>query len=497
MKKTTKVSGSESGFKVVVSKKKRKGGVLAEGSETDDTTESESIDMEKKYLVEKTSVDYGESGAFTEGDPNQTPKGLRVKTKKVLEKPLGVIDYGTVNTDNDVLDNSFLLLPPLLVKLFVQVPVRKSFALDIDLVVVAGKSSQEKLSFIRKIFSSVNDFGGASTSSKFGGIIHVTFTSEKAMMATGKKNAVCVAKADVDKQTWDSRDRFRALLYTLPIGTNTYDLWDFLDLVGGKTCVIDCNPVDYTHAHCTSVGFESEDVLLWAMVNMPVIKDICLCWSHLSTALCSSCNSLGYTSLVCKSDDVSLGSKSKRAPLSAQDWFRLAKIYERKSAPIFRPLAFGGKTWASVVGFPPSSTFHGYDSQLGSIRNGKPLPPVVNNLEKHLVSIKSSLVSLIEQIGELAKRLESFVPAVSQPSPGCQLLVTLLLQNQEENIVMEVGSSDATSDKTAAVSGSTALPKVVKLENMLEDLSALVMSLSVCLNGLALAGGAPPLPLFQ
>ncbi|KAG9298222.1 hypothetical protein G9A89_002710 [Geosiphon pyriformis] len=87
MKKTIKVSGSESGFKMVVSRKKRKEDVLAEGidnkkvaakalsahswgSETGDTTESESIDMEKECLVEEISIDYGESGAFIEGDPN-------------------------------------------------------------------------------------------------------------------------------------------------------------------------------------------------------------------------------------------------------------------------------------------------------------------------------------------------------------------------------------------------------------------------------------------
>ncbi|KAG9284050.1 hypothetical protein G9A89_022824 [Geosiphon pyriformis] len=203
MKKTIKVSGAESGFKMVVSRKKRKKDVLTEdinnrkiaaeapgtclwGSETGDTTESESIDMEKKCLVKKTSVNYGESGAFVEGDPNQTPKSLCIKTKKVLGKPLGIIDYGTVNTDDDVLDDFFFFLSLLPIKLTIQVPVRKSFALDIDLVAITGKSFQEKLSFIRKIFSSVNGFGGASTPSKFSGIICATFTLEKAMMAAKK-----------------------------------------------------------------------------------------------------------------------------------------------------------------------------------------------------------------------------------------------------------------------------------------------------------------------
>ncbi|KAG9297799.1 hypothetical protein G9A89_000104 [Geosiphon pyriformis] len=200
IKKTTKVSSSEGNFKTVASRKKRKSGVLAKSvdnsevadkvlsnhswdSEVGDTTESESIDMKEKCLVKETSVDYGENGAFAGENPDQMPKSLHVKTKKVLEKSLDMIDYGTVNVDDDVLDGFFLLPPSLPIKPSVQVPVHKSFVLDIDLVAIAGKSSQEKLNFVRKIFSDMNGFGGVSAPSKFGGIIQASFTSKKAMMA--------------------------------------------------------------------------------------------------------------------------------------------------------------------------------------------------------------------------------------------------------------------------------------------------------------------------
>ncbi|KAG9303976.1 hypothetical protein G9A89_005886 [Geosiphon pyriformis] len=596
MKKAAKVSGSEGGFKTVASRKKRKGGVLAEsvnnsevadkalgncswGSEVGDTTESESIDMEKECLIKETSVDYGENGAFTEGDPNQMPKSLHIKTKKVLGKPLGVIDYGTVDVNNDVLDGSFLLPPPLSIKPSVQVPVRKSFALDINFVAVAGKSSQEKLNFVRKIFSGVNGFGGAPAPSKFGGIIQASFTSEKAMIVAAQlandcgvvvntnlkcpinnrtnqaivlkkipvgtsieavctaisefeliksikmqlvglwqktiikledqiqadllmakwsvligKDAVHVAWADVDKQTWDAKDEFKTLLYILPMGTTTHDLWDFIGSVGGKTCVIECSSVSYVWARCATVCFDSEDSLIQTMANTPVIKGVGLCWSRLTAALCSICS---HTSLACHTAGASSSPKSKRAPLSAQYQLHLAKIYEKKSAPISHPLAFGGKTWASMVSKPlPLVSFSG-SAQSGSVSYGKPLPTVSGELEDCLKNIESSLVSLAKQISELAKRLDLFVLAVSQPSPGCQLPVTPLSQNQEEDIVMGVNSDDATSDKTAAITGSTASSEVVKLENMLEGLSALVISLLVRLDGLALAGGALLLPLSQ
>ncbi|KAG9297570.1 hypothetical protein G9A89_007645 [Geosiphon pyriformis] len=505
MKKIIKVSGSENGFKAVVSRKKRKGGVLTEdidnkevaaeapgacswGSETGDTTKSESINMKKECLVEKTSM----------------PKGLCIKTKKMLEKPLGVIDYGTVNTNDDVLDNSLLLLPPLPIK----------------------PTVQEKLCFIRKIFSSVNGFGGVSTSLKFGGIIHVTFTLERAIMAAGKlannhgvvvntnlkhpnfcggyahylskfgliksikmqlvslwqkaisifirKDTVCVAKANVNKQMWDSRDKFRMLLYTLPVRTNAHNLWDFISLVGGKTCVIDRNPVSYVCARCATVCFGSESDLVSAMAATPVIKGIGLHWSHLSLVLCSVYSLSGYTSFNCVSVKVGSTLRGRKTPLSAQDQVRLVTIYTWKSAPISHLLAFSGKTWASVVGALLVHNSHSTGSLFGSDNIGKPLHSVADGLKKRLVCIKSSLVSLTGQIGKLAKKLESFVPAVFQPSLGY--------------IVIEVGLGDATSDKTAAILGSTASPEVVKLENMLEGLSALIMSLLARLDGLALAG---------
>ncbi|KAG9285954.1 hypothetical protein G9A89_002374 [Geosiphon pyriformis] len=578
MKEVAKNSSAGGGFGPVLSRKKRKGGVLAksvlvgegviettesysQNSETGDTTKSESVDMKEKCLIEETSINYNKKDVFDGRDPNQTLKSLdiKIKTKKVLGKPLDKINFEDGFDNGDFLNESALLSPPLLLKLSVHVFVHKFFALDIDLVAIAEKSFQEKLNFIRKIFSGVNSFGKASILSKFGGIICMTFTSEMAMMAASKlaydhgivvntdlkclvnnctnqdivikkipvgtlieavhaavsefgvvvsikmqlwsiligKDAVWMARANVDKQTWNSRDEFKALLYTFLVRTNAHDLWDFIGSVGGKTCVIEHNSVNYTQACCTTVCFEFESNLNQALVNTPVINSVSLHWSHLFAALCSSCNSLGHTSRFCKLAGVSSSPKGKRAPLLVQDWLRLAKIYKKKSAPVSYPLAFGEKTWVLVVGSIPSGTSLEYNSQLGTIRNNKPLPPVVNDLEKHLVSIESSLVSLVRQIGELAKRLESFVLAVSQPSSGCQLPVTPPSQNQGKDIVMRVSSGDATSDKTAAVSGSTASLEVVKWENMLKGLSALVMSLLACLDVLALAGGALSLSLSQ
>ncbi|KAG9294141.1 hypothetical protein G9A89_021500 [Geosiphon pyriformis] len=57
------------------------------------------------------------------------------------------------------------------IKTFVKVSVKKSFALDINLLAMEEKSAMQKTQFIRKIFSKINGFGGTTTPSKFEKII--------------------------------------------------------------------------------------------------------------------------------------------------------------------------------------------------------------------------------------------------------------------------------------------------------------------------------------
>ncbi|KAG9299934.1 hypothetical protein G9A89_009662 [Geosiphon pyriformis] len=79
-------------------------------------------------------------------------------------------------------------IDPKIIKTPVEVSVKKSFALDINLLAVNGKLARQKTQFIRKIFSKINDFGGATTLLKFKGIIRSTFISKDSM-----KKAVLLA----------------------------------------------------------------------------------------------------------------------------------------------------------------------------------------------------------------------------------------------------------------------------------------------------------------
>ncbi|KAG9288723.1 hypothetical protein G9A89_004342 [Geosiphon pyriformis] len=186
-------SGAVSGFKAVLSRKKRRDSVFEDNigakvssAKAGDTTESDSVNIEEECFVEETSFDYGEGGVLISGDLDQMPKGLWLTTKKALRKPLGKINFLDGNDDNDVLLDVPLVLPPSL-KNLVNVSVRKSFALDLDLKAVEGNSAQKKLKKIRSLFSGINGFGGASTPSKFLGIIRVIFTSESGLIKATEK----------------------------------------------------------------------------------------------------------------------------------------------------------------------------------------------------------------------------------------------------------------------------------------------------------------------
>ncbi|KAG9299741.1 hypothetical protein G9A89_013101 [Geosiphon pyriformis] len=487
IKQTVKSSGSEDGFKAVLSRKKRRGSVLEDnagaeegstkvqsscswGSETSDTTESDSIDMEEECLVEETSFNYGESGALVGGDLDQTLKNLRLTTRKALRKPLEKINFLDDNNNDDVFLDAPLVLPSPL-KNLVNVSVRKSFALDLDLKAVEGNLAQEKLKKIRSLFSGINGFGGASTSSKFSGIIRATFTSELGLMKAtekaidravvmkkipvgtlaeavhavlsefgvikaikmqliGLKDAVRVARADSDKEAWD----------------------DFVRSVGEKTCVIDRHSVMYAWARCAIVCFNSAESLDAAVKTMPVLRNTNLRWSCLISAKCTKCEKLGHTSLGC-----AVGGK-----LSS----------------VARPVSFGGLSWAKIAcecSSPPLSDQNVVVNNSSSLEI-KPSLQVVMEVNDRFAALERSLTSLVEQVGKLAKRLDALGPMVP-------------LDDQGADIVMSKGSGVSTSGGNVAGAVSFDVSSVSKLEDSMKCLMEMVLGLSAKVDSIVFTSG--------
>ncbi|KAG9294532.1 hypothetical protein G9A89_008643 [Geosiphon pyriformis] len=528
----------EPGFNVSVksnkSKKKKKSGALKNNissSKTGNTTESDNIDMKKEFLVKETSFDYGEDSATAGRDLKQTPKSSKIQTKRALGKLLRKINF-LGNSNNNILLDKLVVFPSPL-KNLINVLVGKSFTLDISLNNVVKKSTQKKLVGVRKLFSKVNGFGKAFIPSKFAGIVRAIFTFELSLMKATKlatnvkilvntdlkksfghsdqavvtvhaalfefgmiksvkmqlmglwqkaiadflasrwfiligKDTVHVVRANLDKQMWDFRDLHKALLYTLPVGTNAHDIWDYIGSVDGKTCMIDFR--------CAIVCFGSAKSLNAVMGTTSVLKGAHLCWSYLGSAVCAKCDKMDHTSLSCSSGGkIFSGSLSCRV-LSDADKNRLVAIYAKHLVPVSYSVSFGGVLWAKIVVgsffllFPVRNVLlnDGFFSEM------KPTPHVSPVLNNRFAALECSLVSLAECMDELAKRLDALGPTVSQLSPGWV------------NIVMSESLGVATGGKTVARVMVFNPTVISKMEEILNNLSITVMSLSAKMDNTGL-----------
>ncbi|KAG9302257.1 hypothetical protein G9A89_008748 [Geosiphon pyriformis] len=443
MKKSVKdfgsVNGEKSIEKNVASRKKRKSEILKDsatsklvlsnravsgswGSDAGDTTESDSVDMEEKCLVEETSVNYGEKSLFMKGDSNQTPKSLRLVTKKALSMPLGKKNFLDDVSDDDIFLDTLVIFPSPL-KNLVNVSVRKSFTIDIKLDKVAGKFSQKKLVVVRKLFSKVNGFGGISTLSKFSEIIYASFTSETSLAVVIKKipvgtlveavhtalsefgfvvsikmqladlvavrwsilirkDAMKVAKTNADKESWDTRDQHK----------------NFIGSVGGKTCVINQHLVTYAQARCVVVCFDFAASINAVMKTTAVLKGVNLHWSYLSSAKCTKCGNLGHISLSCFVGEKVSPDGPAHKILSDDNKNRLTNIV---SGSLFPPLPVHNGSTASDA-----------SSKI------KPTLMVSMELNDRFATFEHSLASLVKCVDKLAKRLNSLEPMVFQLSLG-------------------------------------------------------------------------------
>ncbi|KAG9302151.1 hypothetical protein G9A89_020585 [Geosiphon pyriformis] len=263
--------------------------------------------------------------------------------------------------------------------------------------------------------------------------------------------------------------------------TNAHDIWDYVVLVGGKTCIIDCYLVSYAWTKCTTVCFDSAESLDAIIKTTPVLREANLHWSYLVSAKCAGCRKLGHTLLACSVNEkkyVSSGASLWKT-LSNLDKSRLAAIYIKCLVPVAHSVSFGGSSFSSPSG-------QNILLKAGFFLEIKPTLLVSLELNDRFATLEHSLTSLAECVDILAKRLDTLEPMVFQLSPGHQPLVTLSLQNQGADIVMSESLGVATGGKTiveVVVFDSTV---ILKMEETLNNLSITVMSLSAKINNAGL-----------
>ncbi|KAG9295631.1 hypothetical protein G9A89_005324 [Geosiphon pyriformis] len=402
-------------------------------------------------VTEETS--YAESGENDDMD-NTTLRKTCTRTY-AMGNPIKQTLFNNVSDDSSVLELLFCLFSgsnqlPLLVLHALEkrsFDLTKSFALDIELSAIPGKTNNDKLFSLKKNFYRIDGFGGASTPSKFSGIIRFSFTSEISLnkaQEIGNHNSQgdpggsfqigskvsffqiwqdCFNQNAVDWSlakdlVFMGKDLVRvalhrALLYTFPVGTNVHDLSSLLESYGGKTCYIGRNLNSYVCNRCAVICFGDEASKLAAIGTILVFKGVSLHWAGLSLASCTDCKQFSHVMVNCFLGEYS-GVRGKRV-VSEQDWICLAGIYKKKSAPI-APQVAGGSLFCVI-----SSGLVGAGLHSGLVPSSMVTDsPTVFYLNDRLAILERSLELLTDHVSKsidlvpVATPFLSLLPTVSE-----------------------------------------------------------------------------------
>ncbi|KAG9303142.1 hypothetical protein G9A89_005100 [Geosiphon pyriformis] len=268
------------------------------------------------------------------------------------------------------------------------------------------------------------------------------------------KDSVHVAMAVGNRETWASRDQFRALLFTLPVGTTAHDLGDLLEETGKKTCVINWSLETGNRVHCAVVCFNSDEVLESAFCMEPILGGMKLLWTRLNLVCYEWCGKFGHSALECDAEVASAFKSSKFfiRPTNPDTCLQLAKLYAKKNVLISCPVAFGGKSWTQVVSV--ASVSHGFHTGSGSgslpssdLSSGGVLPPlpVVNPpLSARLVLLECSVKLLSKQILNILSCLDNISSAPLVPSS--QLASSVVVFQFSTSVSLVVANSDLDFD---------------------------------------------------
>ncbi|KAG9293942.1 hypothetical protein G9A89_019280 [Geosiphon pyriformis] len=396
------------------------------------------------------------------------PKAKYFNSGMVNALSLGLCDFGSaINDFNMGLSPSVSLklshCPITSVKKKLCFKPTKFFALNIGLLAVLGSTLCDKLKDVRSLFYKIDGFRGASTPSKFPGIVQVFFTSDSSFtmakqLAVSKnlvintdlkkigirsdwkivikeilvnlpksaiksalsilldKNSVHVAKANTNKQMWDLRDSYCVLLYTLLIGMTAHNLLDLVQLYGRKTCYISRNLVSYTRAHCAVICFDSDDVKEAAVCSIPVFRGVNLIWTGLSSPKYTTYENFGHVSSGCESGEKDSGQNSRKKKFLCSDSDKrcLVLIYAKKQTLISHPVFFSGMTWASVVSGSPKNSFSilliENNLSIGSVDGSMPMVMI---LALHVSVLKHSLENVLDQVADISRKLDRLLAVLS------------------------------------------------------------------------------------
>ncbi|KAG9284419.1 hypothetical protein G9A89_023676 [Geosiphon pyriformis] len=306
------------------------------------------------------------------------------------------------------------------------------------------------------------------------------------------KDSVRVAKAVGDCNIWVSRNCFRVLLFTLPVGTTVHDIGTLLDKVGEKTCVINCSLETGNRFCCAVVCFESVNDLNLAFLTESILDGVQLSWARFDLVQYGKCGHFGYSALECDASIMSspeLSSLFKR-PAFFANHFQLARLYAKKNVPISHPAAFGSKLWTQVVSLASFSVGSSSSSGFGSgafsygifsLSDSAPLLSNVNSsLSVCLASLEHSLELLNDQVSGIMHKLNDMNLVLSVFFLSTSVLAVPaaasfdMALNDISNILVETSPLPFSGSDLGSSSSKVLTSKVGSLESKLLALNASV-----------------------
>ncbi|KAG9291576.1 hypothetical protein G9A89_021995 [Geosiphon pyriformis] len=329
------------------------------------------------------------------------------------------------------------------------------------------------------------------------------------------KNSVYVAKVVENYETWAFKDWFRALLFTLPVGTTAHDLGNLLKRAGRKTCIINKSIKTGNKICCAVVSFSSDDDLESAFQTESIFNGVKLSWARIDLVCCKKYGCFGHLALECDIPDAIVLLSSKRSYKKSaleEVHFWLAKLYEKKCVPISCLSTFGGKSWAQMVSLSKfsGSIYSGSGPNLFSHElsglSSIPSPALVvfSGLSDCLVVLERSLELLADQVSEIIKKL-SFMELVllASKSSVLFLVVSVLLNSVvnsdmaiDDTLVFSILSLVIVVDTVANLSSSSSKVLTSKMGGLKSKLVALEVLVELVLEKLDHLCSSLDLPAF-
>ncbi|KAG9292498.1 hypothetical protein G9A89_001571 [Geosiphon pyriformis] len=373
---------------------------------------------------------------------------LAANTSKAKCINTGAVFSSFLGSPNFVIDNDEEI----------EVAVKKSFALNINISAMEGKSTIAKTQVIRKLFLIINGFEEATTPSKFEEIIQLIFTSkisiEKATLLARKNGiivnidlkkqkvysnqAVVIKKIFIDMPkemiitAFSEFGQVVVLLFTLPIGTTIYDLETLLEKAGGKTCVINCFLITGNWFHFT-------------------IDLVC----------CERYGHFGHSVFECDSSNVLVSSfqRSYKRVVLKETCLQLARLYAKKCVVLLES-ALGG----SSLGFGSSSGFGSLSTGISGL-GGNPLLVLANNsaLNGWLASLEYFLELLVDQISGIVILAVSMTVSLDL-GQDMVLDSSELVSSSLSHVVSNVSALGSSSSKVLTTKIGSLESKFVALE---------------------------------